>query len=481
MTVTTAADSLFRPTGTGAVPISVQKKLLQFRTFEDFGAVGDYVTSTDTGTDDTNAIQAAIDWAYAGGIDAPRAILMTAKQFLCGNITVYPTTTIIGTGRQTSLFFCKNLTAGKWWSDNGNGAQKIMFSGIAWYGRGVTGLTHGVELGSAVQYGTEGILQGLWIRDIPNGYGLHVNGNVGIFKTISVQSCQNCIKVLGNGNLMSEIVSVAATSTNVDLTGTIENHIEVEATEDGGLPLKLSGDCHVRGLIVATADKITHSHLIEINDANYLDWSLEAVTLLGTTSGTEAYHVTNGILKVGANFRGGTDPNAFTGASYKRHLELHSGNLSLKYQRWQAFGFKIINDGGTLKHAIGSQSDTAAPATFDTQINGASTVLTATPTGSDSSTAFAAGAKLSGSSASVVILDTPAQTLADQGVLAPILFNSSTVALTCWPQFVSYNVNGVTRSRLILQFFNATSGAPYSLTSLSSGQGIVVGLSGFLA
>jgi len=165
--------------------------MYELKTFEDFGAVGDYNVQTGIGTDDTAAIQEAIDWAWEGDVTI-RAILMTDKNFLCGNITTHPVLTIIATGRHTSNFICKGGTTGKWWSDRGNGAQKLMLSGIAWYGRNEPGLTHVCAFGdTGIQFGSEGILQGLWMRDAPNAYGLLVDGNVGIPRDLTLQSCEH--------------------------------------------------------------------------------------------------------------------------------------------------------------------------------------------------------------------------------------------------------------------------------------------------
>ena len=452
--------------------------MYEVKTFEDFGATGDFNYAMGTGTDDTAAIQAAIDWAFGGGLTAPRAILMTDKMFLCGNITTYPTTTIIGTGRHTSHLACKAGITGKWWSDRGNGAQKLMLSGIAWYGRNEPGVTHVCEFGdTGIQFGTEGILQGLWMRDAPNAYGLLVNGNVGILRDLTLQSCKYGLKVLGNGNQADNIFCMQMSLTGAELYGCFVRGLHVEATESGGVPLWMNGDCHVHDALISSAAGTTFSHLIEVDTTGYNEWSVESIQLLGSS-----YTVSNGIFKIGSDYRGGTNPTAFSGASYVQSLEAYSGRLSIKHQLWQAFSLQIYNDGGTIKHRMGSLTDSSFPANFVTRINGASPVRTTTPTGPDGSTAFVAGGKISSTYPSIFIFDTVIQqAAADQSIQCIVLHNGSGTALTSWAFFLSSNVNGTTRDRLVVQLLNAADGTPYNLAGLPAGRAITLGFSGFLA
>ena len=451
--------------------------MYELKTFEDFGAVGDYNVQTGVGTDDTAAIQEAIDWAWEGDVTV-RAILMTDKNFLCGNITTHPVLTIIGTGRHTSNFICKAGTTGKWWSDRGNGAQKLMLSGIAWYGRNEPGLTHVCEFGdTGIQFGSEGILQGLWMRDAPNAYGLLVNGNVGILRDLTLQSCKYGLKVLGNGNHAENVICMQSSLIGAEIYGCFVRGLHIEATASGGVPLRMNGDCRVRDILISTAGSTTFSHLVEVDTSNYDEWSVEGIQLLGSN-----YTISDGILKIGSSYRGGSSPATFTGASYVRSLEAHSGRLSIKNQLWQAFALQIYNDGGTIKHRIGSLTDSAAPASFDTGINSASPVRTITPTGTDSFTAFVAGGKISSTYPSIFIFDTLAeQVIADQSIQCVVQHNGSGVVLTAWSFFLSQNVNGTTKTRLVVQFFGAADGTPYALTSLPVGKAITVGFSGFLA
>jgi len=94
-----AADVVYDPAGTGAVPTSVQVKLREFVSVKDFGAIGDGVT------DDTVAIQAAVDsfgsnggtvFFPSGQYSISSTIAITKDNvWLQGDGTVY--TTIINT------------------------------------------------------------------------------------------------------------------------------------------------------------------------------------------------------------------------------------------------------------------------------------------------------------------------------------------------------------------------------------------------
>jgi len=439
---------------------------------KDFGAVGDGVT------DDTAAIQAAIDYGYAAGTGIARAVLVPSGNYLCGQITTYPTTTIIGTGRHTSNFKCKAGTTGKWWSDRANGAQKLTLSGLAWYANNEAGLTHIAEFGNTgVQYGTEGILQGLWFRDCYNAYGLLCNANVGIFNDITVQNCQYGAKILGNANQVQNLFAMQCDTIGVDLSGCFARGVHAEATLTGGVPVKINGDTNVKDLTISTATSFTHDRLIEVDNSIYsTEWSIENIILLGS-----GYTVTGGILKVGSIYYGGTTPNAFTGTSYLPSVTVYQPKIEMAYQRLQAFNLRIYNDAGTIKHRIGSSGDSSLAGNLSTKITGASTTLTATPTGADSTTAFAAGAKIGNPATSIIILNTESQSTANTVLQASISYNNSTTALTVWPQVTSLNVNGVTRTYMNLQFLNATTGASYNLTTLPAASILEINVLAFLA
>lgn len=339
---TGAASIGYKQGGTGSVNRTVQARLRDFVTFEDFGAVGDYSSISGTGTDDTTAIQAAIDYAY----NNQKSIMMSAKNFLCGNITTYPTTTIIGQGRQVSAFACKTGTTGKWWTDGANGADKLWLDGIAFYGRNIAGLTHvaifGLNSDAGAPYGTEGLIRGCWFRDAPNAYALYVEGNVGIIRDVTCQGADRGIYITGTGNQLVGAVVVAATTTGIELVGTHAAQLEIEATSAGGLPLKIAGDCNVSDVLISTSSQ--HSHLIEVDVTSFLDYNISGVTLVGLDT-----PVTNGIVKVGAVYYGGTGETAFSGTNFFRSPFSHFyGTASTDY----VHSFLSGTNGGTRKSGV---------------------------------------------------------------------------------------------------------------------------------
>lgn len=457
----------FLQAGSGAAARTVQSKLRDAVSVKDFGAVGNGVA------DDTAAIQSAINACNA----STKALFVPAGTYICGQITTYPETTIIGEGRIRTQFKAKAGTTGIWWGDRGNGAQKLYLVGLAWYANSEAGITDIAQFGvTGIQYGTEGLLSDLWFRDAPSGVGLYVNSNVGVYRAISIQNCDTNIKIRGDANQVSGLVSMSAGSVGADLYGCYVDRMEIEATATGGTPLKIYGDCVVRSLVVSPPNGATYSHIIEVDTTAYTTWTVQDAAFIGFTP-----TVTNGILKIGASYYGGTSTAAANGLSYSKNMILHGTNFGLKLQLFQAFCFRLYNNSGTIQHRIGANTDSSLASVFAFKINGASNSYNNTPTGADASTAFVAGAKIGNPTKSIVILDTATQVNTDVIVQAQIVNNTSTTALTAWAYTITQDVNGVTRTRIVIQFLNAATGAAYDLTTLPSGAILDVNVIGFVA
>lgn len=153
--------------------------------------------------------------------------------------------------------------------------------------------------------------------------------------------------------------------------------------------------------------------------------------------------------------------------------------IYLKDHKRQSFKVRIVNTGGTMQHRITAVGSTAA-SSFADRVSGASATLANTPTGADGSTAFASGAKIGSANTNYLWLNTLSQDETRFSATVSIVFNSSSVALTCIPAPTSININGTTRTYLGLAFYNATSGAAYNLTTLGVGLILDVTVDGFI-
>ena len=450
----------------------------EFKFLEEFGAVADFDPRTQTGTDNTKAIQAAIDWAYGQGRTPARALMVSSGNYLCGRITLYPYTTMVGTGRQTSNFFCQNGITGKWWSDRGNGAQKLMLSGLAFYGRNQPGLTHICEFGAeGIQFGTEGILSGLWMREAPNGIGLLVDGNVGIVRDITLMRCAVGLQVNGNGNQLENIICMESRDIGADLHGTFIRGLHLEATETNGVPLRMSGDCRVHDVFVSTARETKFSHFFEVDTKDYDEWSLTDVHLLGRD-----YTISNAMMKVGTEFRGGNDPRAFTGSNLYAQLEVHTGKFSLGAQPWHAFSVVITRHLGLLQHRIGAIGRPELASNFVSRVEGAQPWLTKTPIAGEVGKKFANGARISAESPNKLMLDTKGGTAPEnQAIQCVIQRNTTGTALTAATSFTSGAGPADASQTLTIEFFNAATGAEFDLRQLTEGKSITLSMTGFLA
>lgn len=430
------------------------------RRFEDFGAKGDYDADARTGTDDTRSIQAAIDWAYSGGRRPGRAILVESKNYLCGPITTHPYTTLIGSGRQTSNFVCRPGTRGAWWSDRGNGAQKLMLSGLAWYGNGEAGLDAVCRFGrDGIQFGTEGILQGLWMRDAPRAVGLDLSGNVGIVRDVTVQTLDTGIAVYGNGNQLENIISMQA-RIGARFHGCFVRGLHIEAVSSGGLPLFLNGDSRVSDVMFSLAAGTQFDHLIEVDDATYGEWAIRNVQLFARSASLR-----RSLLKVGGRLQGGKSLDYPRGFEFVPSLDVHSGSFSVSGQRWRSFAIEVGRRGGRLVHAIGPIVRGAPADTAAALVRSASEDWTDTPTGAE----FSGGARWTNGR---LVLDTSPLQADDFGLIATVLRNTTRRAVTAEMAITE-------QGQLEVLLWDVLTGEPWDFPAGSPNGQLRIGISGF--
>lgn len=456
--------------GASAVPGVAGGSDAELRTFESFGAEGNAPDMSGRGTDDTAAIQKAIDWAYGDGRRSPRALLMGDRAYLCGNITLHPTTTIIGTGRHTSAFVCKTGTRGAWFGTRGGGAQKIMLSGMAFYGRHERLLSHVLELGIGPgehPLGTESILEGLWMRDAPEGIGMEVSGNVAIINDITCQNTRIGLSARGNASHAQNVIVMQAGEgmgssqpvIGAEIQGWFVRGLHIEATAERGVPLRLRGNTHILHAFISTATGYRHDHLIELDDSEYREWSLDGIRL-----SENSYEVSKGIIKHSSGYSGGRDPRAFTGRSLSsmgRSDLAGTGAPGSGAATEFVLTLRMGRDG--LQHRIGSpgRPDTALSDPGYLAAGGGALVATPLAPGK-----FAGGGQLAGAGRNRFIFEVIAPAANEASGIAVIERNSTGVPLN-----VAIDLSA---GALALVFTHGTTGDAVNLASLKSDAEVAV-------
>ena len=162
-----------------------------------------------------------------------------------------------------------------------------------------------------------------------------------------------------------------------------------------------------------------------------------------------------------------------------------AAGLSLNSAKLQSVVLEISNDSGTIKHRwLSPNLGVTELGNWGEKFLNASTTNTTTPTGTNSSTAFANGAKLSSANASHIIIDMAAQTSANALISSIIIFNNNTGTaglLGGWAM-ESVNVNGTTSRRLqILMYDSSQAAFNINTTNVASGKAIKILITGWFA
>lgn len=149
-----------------------------------------------------------------------------------------------------------------------------------------------------------------------------------------------------------------------------------------------------------------------------------------------------------------------------------------------AFQCVVQNLGGTLQHNIGALNvGSTTPTVFDAAVSGASTTKINTPSGTNASTAFANGVKIDSANLDTLILDTADLADLDSvAVVTPLMETDQGQDLVVRPQLLSVDVNGVTRTRLHVNFRNAgtNAGRDFNTTNYATNQFVRFGVYGFM-
>lgn len=207
--------------------------------------------------------------------------------------------------------------------------------------------------------------------------------------------------------------------------------------------------------------------------------TISGLTLSGTTinSPTISGGTANGIVI------GGTTSAAGTFTTVSATTVAATSNMSIAGQQQQAFRLILTNSGSNLQHIIMSMGSIGTDSTiYAGRVNGATNSYTNTATGTDGSTAFTAGVKISSANTNRLVFDTLGQSFSTAIITARVAYQTAGTALTALALLNSRDVNGTTRTRLELGIVNATTGANFALTTsnITSGNAVWIDFNGYL-
>jgi parallel beta-helix repeat protein len=285
-------------TAPGAIAQTVQTKLEQYVSVKDFGAVGDGVT------DDTAAIQAAIDFVFSTGMYGVVTIPSSSGEYIFTEIVNKSKVTLLGTG----------------------GVLKFK-SGVA-----IDGATNYYPVGNLV--GTECVYDNLII------YGNSANNT-------AYRVCDS-ITCTGEGSVVRNCRIIDAVDSGIMFSAAthgqcINNYID--GVRDAGIYINNSSEVSddIRGAVISNnviqncnygGISIKRSSGYIIVESNTIDNCGNGMTVeeFGTGTGGEPDHllISNNIIKnIGFNFRGLTPPPSESGLNLQRSTNCVISNNKL--------------------------------------------------------------------------------------------------------------------------------------------------------
>ena len=189
-----SASVTYIPAGTGAVQTTVQSKLRETVSVKDFGAVGDGVT------DDTAAIQAALDSG------AKSVYILGGTYKITDNLYVHGNISIIGDGKSTTTFNLTNVPTYAYWIICGHSSYGTT---ATWSGE-FSGIT--LDVDAAIEIGLYlGSVDKIAVRDVEvitsgnvangaiKGINNFVYGSSQVRRYISIENCTVSDCALGDG------------------------------------------------------------------------------------------------------------------------------------------------------------------------------------------------------------------------------------------------------------------------------------------
>lgn len=298
-----ASKLSFTQSGSGAVARTIDSKLKDVVSVEDFGAVGDGVFASGAGTDNSAAFQAAIN-SLTSPLNGGKSLYVPAGVYkLASQITIPSGVSIIGEGPWNSIVFCPNAFA--------NTGGLIRLNGAGGPPTSVSGLGILAQTGGASGYGLVSVANGvfldwLWVNGFAVGIQLSQTDNfltnfaselntTNLYITETdvnvsngtVYGGTNGVTVVNNssvGNGRVHLTGVRATTCAqngfflgpakyVDVTGCSVSHVNNGALSTSGITVDTSTDVSIVGFnaslgttsTTSTGIKITGSTRVSVN------------------------------------------------------------------------------------------------------------------------------------------------------------------------------------------------------------------------
>jgi hypothetical protein len=451
---------------------------------KDFGAVGDNVT------DDTAAIQAALDYATASGTTGEGWVVYIPEgdYIVSSTLQMANATTLKGDGRHSTTIRPTSDFVGSVLTDKGN-AGKIFLFDFGIRANGATGVTDLIKLGyGAVSPYGQAYSKNLYLAGDTPASGTYLSGctafnvvaNVANFEEIETSGCEN-----GFYEGPNSTVAVFTKCYTISCGGyefytgsrTTIRDCEIEGPTVDSKGIYVSRNCTIDGLTYSQANSgVTNDFVVEIDSSAVL-FSLVGLKAFNGGGASTLNHV---IKDNRSNYptywgdNGGAERSvSFVGT------DIHIGStMYLQDHKRQSFRLRLWNDAGTIKHRIRDFRNSTTSSYAD-RINNNTMNWTTTPTGTDTTTDFAGGGKISSAYTSVFYFDAGDQSSDTLSCYPTMIFNDTGTTLSASVIGFNYNINGNTQSHLGLWFYDAT-GANYALTSIPSGKSIELLIEGFI-
>jgi hypothetical protein len=430
-------------------------------------------------------LQAALDAATSSGsAGTGNAVFLPAGTYRIGSTLSIPNSTVFyGEGRQQTVIRPTAGFAGVMITDKGN-ASKIFLRDFRIEAMAIAGVTHLIKMG----YGTSPVAQSEWSNLFFSGglpgttalstcTGIDVVTNVADFTEIEGGYCGTDWKLGPDSTVTTfdRCYSISAVNYGFQLNGSANLiNCEIEGPAVTCIGVYVSRETVISGLTYAAS--LSNPYAIEIDAACPL-FSMTGFVNFQTGATALTYVLKDNRTTNPTYWVSNATGSVKNVALAVDDLYLSSDNFNIRSKLVQQFTLRITNTAGTIQQRISVQG---VAGKMVSKITGASATLQNTPVGADATTAFAFGGKLSTVTPSVFIFDTAAQVIDEQLGIGTITFNSTTTALVALFGIASFNVNGVTKNRLTVQFFDAASGAAYTVTSIGIGTILDATFMGFL-